>query len=193
MARAQLVGWLEGLRSQIWAVTAAKPAGREQDLAVRPAAYGLPVVTVGVPAPGAASPAHPRDSTVVAMGIPRRPAADPQAGRVVGRSGLGFYQVEVEQQTAGPPGPADAERDPGRDEHIGPAVQAAAADHAVPRVDSLISQASRLSDVHHARYRGKPKTFLQHTPTAMAINLIRLDAWLIGIATTEAGPPDSPG
>jgi hypothetical protein len=30
-------------------------------------------------------------------------------------------------------------------------------------VESLISQASRLSDVHHARYRGKPKAFLQHT------------------------------
>jgi hypothetical protein len=51
-------------------------------------------------------------------------------------------------------------------------------------VESLISQASRLSDVHHARYRGKPKTFLQHTLTAMAINLIRLDAWLTGVATT---------
>jgi hypothetical protein len=51
-------------------------------------------------------------------------------------------------------------------------------------VESLISQASRLSNVHHARYRGKPKTFLQHTLTAMAINLIRLDAWLTGVATT---------
>src|SRR5215217_1270801 len=51
-------------------------------------------------------------------------------------------------------------------------------------VESLISQASRLSDVHHARYRGKPKTFLQHTLTAMAITLIRLDAWLTGVATT---------
>jgi Transposase DDE domain len=51
-------------------------------------------------------------------------------------------------------------------------------------VESLISQASRLSDVHHARYRGKPKTFLQHTLTAMALNLIRLDAWLTGAVTT---------
>jgi hypothetical protein len=49
-------------------------------------------------------------------------------------------------------------------------------------VESLISQASRRSDLHHARYRGKPKTFLQHTLTAMAI--IRLDAWLTGAATT---------
>jgi len=51
-------------------------------------------------------------------------------------------------------------------------------------VESLIAQASRLSDVHHARSRGKPKTFLQHTLTAMALNLIRLDAWLTGAATT---------
>jgi hypothetical protein len=51
-------------------------------------------------------------------------------------------------------------------------------------VESLISQASRLSNIHHTRYRGKPKTFLQHTLTAMAINLIRVDAWLTGAVTT---------
>jgi transposase len=51
-------------------------------------------------------------------------------------------------------------------------------------VESLISQASRRSHLHHARYRGKPKTFLQHVLTAMAINLIRVDAWLTGTATT---------
>lgn len=48
-------------------------------------------------------------------------------------------------------------------------------------VEGLISQASARSDIHNARYRGKPKTFLQHVLTAMAINLIRLDAWLAGI------------
>jgi hypothetical protein len=41
-------------------------------------------------------------------------------------------------------------------------------------------------DVHHARYRGTPKTFLQHTRTAMARNLIRLDAWRTGAATTRS-------
>jgi transposase len=51
-------------------------------------------------------------------------------------------------------------------------------------VESLISQASRRSHLHHARYRGKPKTFLQHVLTAMAINLIRVDAWLTRTATT---------
>jgi Transposase DDE domain len=48
----------------------------------------------------------------------------------------------------------------------------------------LIAQASRLSDLHQARYRGKPKTFLQHTLTAMALNLVRVDAWLTGAVTT---------
>jgi Transposase DDE domain len=51
-------------------------------------------------------------------------------------------------------------------------------------VESLISQASRRSHLHHARYRGKPKTFLQHVLIAMAINLVRVDAWLTGTATT---------
>ena len=51
-------------------------------------------------------------------------------------------------------------------------------------VESLISQASRRSHLHHARYRGKPKTFLQHVLIAMAINLIRVDAWLTGTTTT---------
>lgn len=48
-------------------------------------------------------------------------------------------------------------------------------------VEGLMAQTSARSDVHHARYRGQAKTFLQHVLTAMAINLIRLDAWLAGI------------
>jgi Transposase DDE domain len=51
-------------------------------------------------------------------------------------------------------------------------------------VESLISQASRRSRLHHARYRGLPKTRLQHVLTALAINLVRVDAWLTGAATT---------
>jgi hypothetical protein len=47
----------------------------------------------------------------------------------------------------------------------------------------LIAQASRLSDLHHARYRGMAKTHLQHVLTALAINLVRVDAWLTGITT----------
>jgi transposase len=51
-------------------------------------------------------------------------------------------------------------------------------------VESLIAQASRLSDLHQARYRGMAKTHLQHVLTALAINLVRVDAWLTGITTT---------
>jgi IS5 family transposase len=50
-------------------------------------------------------------------------------------------------------------------------------------VESLISQASRRSDLHHARYRGLAKTRLQHVLTALAINLVRVDAWLTGTTT----------
>jgi transposase len=51
-------------------------------------------------------------------------------------------------------------------------------------VESLISQASRLSDLHQARYRGLAKSHLQHVLTALAINLVRVDAWLTGATTT---------
>jgi IS5 family transposase len=51
-------------------------------------------------------------------------------------------------------------------------------------VEGLVSQASRLSAVHHARYRGLAKTHLQHVLTALALNLVRVDAWLTGAATT---------
>jgi transposase len=51
-------------------------------------------------------------------------------------------------------------------------------------VESLIAQASRRCNIHRTRYRGKAKTFLQHTLTAMAINLIRINAWLTGTTTT---------
>ena len=51
-------------------------------------------------------------------------------------------------------------------------------------VESLISQASRLSHLHQARYRGLAKTHLQHVLTALALNLVRVDAWLTGVATT---------
>jgi transposase len=51
-------------------------------------------------------------------------------------------------------------------------------------VESLIAQASRRSDLHHARYRGLAKTHLQHVLTALAVNLVRVDAWLTRAATT---------
>jgi hypothetical protein len=60
-------------------------------------------------------------------------------------------------------------------------------------VESLIAQASRLCDLHQARYRGLAKTHLQHVLTALALNLVRVDAWLTRSRRPEAGPPDSPG
>ncbi len=34
--------------------------------------------------------------------------------------------------------------------------------------------------LRRARYDGLPKTHLQHVLTAVAINLVRIDAWLLG-------------
>jgi transposase len=47
-------------------------------------------------------------------------------------------------------------------------------------IEGTIAQASRRSDLHHARYRGLPKTHLQHVLTALALNLVRVDVWLTG-------------
>ena len=47
-------------------------------------------------------------------------------------------------------------------------------------IEGTIAQAARRSDVHQARYRGLPKTHLQHVLTALALNLVRVDAWLTG-------------
>jgi transposase len=51
-------------------------------------------------------------------------------------------------------------------------------------VEGLISQACRLCDLHQARYRGLAKTHLQHVLTALALNVVRVDAWLTGVTTT---------
>jgi Transposase DDE domain len=48
-------------------------------------------------------------------------------------------------------------------------------------IEGTIAQASRRSDLHRARYRGLAKTHLQHILTALALNLVRLDAWFTGI------------
>ena len=44
-------------------------------------------------------------------------------------------------------------------------------------VESTIRQAVAVTDTRHTRYRGLPKTHLQHVVSAAALNLIRLDAW----------------
>ncbi|WP_317453624.1 transposase [Streptomyces sp. CBMA152] len=46
--------------------------------------------------------------------------------------------------------------------------------------EGTIAQASRRSDIHHARYRGLERTHLQHILTALAQNIVRADAWLNG-------------
>jgi transposase len=46
-------------------------------------------------------------------------------------------------------------------------------------VEGTISQAVHSSDLRHARYRGLPKTHLQHIATAAALNLARSIAWLM--------------
>jgi len=47
-------------------------------------------------------------------------------------------------------------------------------------IEGTIAQAARRSGLHQARYRGLAKTHLQHVLTALALNLIRIDAWLTG-------------
>jgi transposase len=47
-------------------------------------------------------------------------------------------------------------------------------------IEGTIAQASRRSDLHQARYRGLPKTHLQNVLIALALNLVRVDAWLTG-------------
>jgi transposase len=44
-------------------------------------------------------------------------------------------------------------------------------------VEGTIRQAVAVTDARHTRYRGLPKTHLQHVASAAALNLIRLDAW----------------
>jgi transposase len=47
-------------------------------------------------------------------------------------------------------------------------------------VEGTIHQAIAITGIRHARYRGQPKVRLQHAFTAVALNLIRLDAWWNG-------------
>jgi hypothetical protein len=43
--------------------------------------------------------------------------------------------------------------------------------------EATIRQATAVTGIRTARYRGLPKTSLEHAAAATAINLIRLDAW----------------
>jgi transposase len=45
-------------------------------------------------------------------------------------------------------------------------------------IEGTIAQAVRVADLRHARYLGLQKVHLQHIATAVALNLVRLVAWL---------------
>src|SRR6266508_3947490 len=47
-------------------------------------------------------------------------------------------------------------------------------------VEGTIKQAVAVTGIRRARYRGLPKTHLEHTYAAVALNLLRLDAWWNG-------------
>jgi transposase len=49
-------------------------------------------------------------------------------------------------------------------------------------IEGTISQGVRAFELRRTRYRGLPKTRLQHILTVVAINVVRLVAWLQGIA-----------
>jgi transposase len=56
--------------------------------------------------------------------------------------------------------------------------------------EGAFSQTTRITGVRRARYRGLPKTHLQHILTAVATNLLRLAAWLPGcLAAWLQGAP----
>jgi len=49
-------------------------------------------------------------------------------------------------------------------------------------VEGTIHQAVAVTGIRHARYKGRAKTHLEHVYAAVALNLIRLDAWWNGHA-----------
>ncbi|WP_442816122.1 transposase [Streptomyces sp. NBC_01233] len=68
-------------------------------------------------------------------------------------------------------------------ETTGRAARAAAAKGPYPTragVEGTIHQAVAVTGMRRARYRGLKKTHLEHAFSAVALNLIRLDAWWNG-------------
>ncbi|WP_327049492.1 transposase [Microbispora sp. NBC_01189] len=47
-------------------------------------------------------------------------------------------------------------------------------------VEGTVRQAVAVTGIRRARYRGLPKVHLEHVYSAVALNLIRLDAWWNG-------------
>ena len=48
-------------------------------------------------------------------------------------------------------------------------------------IEGTFSQTARKSGLRRTRYRGMPKTHLQHVVTATATNIVRLISWLDGV------------
>ena len=48
-------------------------------------------------------------------------------------------------------------------------------------IEGTLSQGVRAFGLRHCRYIGLAKTHLQHVATALAINIVRVDAWLTGM------------
>jgi IS5 family transposase len=83
---------------------------------------------------------------------------------------VGSWRVEQRQRLRrNAPGVDPVSRTPWRDRYAHRA-----------GIEGTIAQAARRADLHHARYRGLAKTHLQHILTALALNLVRVDAWLSG-------------
>jgi transposase len=53
-------------------------------------------------------------------------------------------------------------------------------------VEGTIAQGTRRAGVRQARYRGYTKTLVQHLLTALAINLVRLVAWMAEVPRSQA-------
>ena len=59
-------------------------------------------------------------------------------------------------------------------------------------VEGTMRQATHVTGIRRARYLGLPKTQLEHTIAATAINMIRLDAYWTGHPWTEHEQATSP-
>jgi transposase len=54
-------------------------------------------------------------------------------------------------------------------------------------IEGTCSQGIRAFGLGRSRYLGFAKTYLQHLATAAAMNLVRVDAWLLGVPQASIG------
>ncbi|MGH3609528.1 MAG: transposase [Pseudonocardiaceae bacterium] len=82
---------------------------------------------------------------------------------------------QIHTENRGPPRPADREGHPEHNRLAGPL-------RAARRCEGTIRQGVAVTGMRRARYRGLSKTRLEHVYSAVALNLIRLDAYWNGHA-----------